>query len=97
MTTRDRLPLIGPVPDPIAFESACKLMRYGKNTDGLASRVYQPGLYMLTGLGSRGFLTAPLAGEILVSQMFNQRLPVPRELMGLVHPGRFLMRDTKQR
>ena len=97
VTTRDRLPLIGPVPDPIAFESACKLMRYGKNTDGLASSVYQPGLYMLTGLGSRGFLTAPLAGEILVSQMFNQRLPVPRELMGLVHPGRFLMRDTKQR
>ena len=50
------------------------------------------GLYVLTGLGSRGLTSAPLLSELLVSQMMDAPLPVTRYLNQAVSPARFLKR-----
>ena len=95
-TTPDRAPLVGPVPDGEAFASAVSAMRGGGETGDLGCAIDQPGLFVLSGLGSRGFLTAPLAGEILASQILGLPLPVPVGVPPLLQPSRFLIRNLKK-
>jgi tRNA 5-methylaminomethyl-2-thiouridine biosynthesis bifunctional protein len=51
------------------------------------------GLYISTAHGSRGLITAPLAGEVLGAHLEAEPAPLPRDLMEAVQPGRF---KTKQ-
>ncbi len=95
-TTPDRLPILGLIPDPIACEIELAPLREGKEIGGLGTSICHDSLYVLSGFGSRGFLMAPLAAKILVSQMLNQPLPVPLEFLNAIHPVRFLMRDMKR-
>jgi tRNA 5-methylaminomethyl-2-thiouridine biosynthesis bifunctional protein len=44
----------------------------------------EPGLYLLGGLGSRGFCTAPLLAEHLVASALNLPSPLPRKLHDLM-------------
>ena len=39
-----------------------------------------PGVYLLTGLGSRGLCSAPLLGELLASEMNNESLPLDKNI-----------------
>ncbi len=48
------------------------------------------GLFMATGLGSRGLLWAPLGAELLASILCAEPLPLPRDLCGAISPLRFL-------
>jgi tRNA 5-methylaminomethyl-2-thiouridine biosynthesis bifunctional protein len=48
------------------------------------------GLALLTGLGSRGLLWAPLAAELIASEMCGEPLPMPRDYAGAISPRRFL-------
>ena len=48
------------------------------------------GLYVATGLGSRGLLWAPIGAELLASQLEGDPLPLPRDLCGAISPKRFL-------
>jgi len=52
----------------------------GKVTDGL---------YVLGGLGSRGFLTAPLLSELIADQIAGAPLPLEADLVQALNPGRF--------
>ncbi len=47
------------------------------------------GVWALTGLGSRGFLTAPLMAEVLADQMIGAVGPLEADLTAAVAPGRF--------
>ncbi|PLR27964.1 FAD-dependent cmnm(5)s(2)U34 oxidoreductase [Caulobacter zeae] len=47
-------------------------------------------LYVLGGLGGRGFATAPLLAEHVVALMLDAPSPLPRDLAALVDPGRAL-------
>lgn len=47
-------------------------------------------IYGLAGLGSKGFLFAPLCSEILVAQILAQACPVPENLLQKLSPQRFL-------
>ena len=51
-----------------------------------------PGLFVLAGLGSRGLTAAPLAAEILASEIMGEPSPVPRYLQQALSPARFLKR-----
>ena len=51
------------------------------------------GLYVSTAHGSRGLITAPLAGEVLAAQLDGEPAPLPRDLMRAVQPGRFRARS----
>ncbi len=48
----------------------------------------------LTALGSRGLTTAPLLGELLISQLCHEPLPMPGALLEALNPNRFIIRDS---
>jgi tRNA 5-methylaminomethyl-2-thiouridine biosynthesis bifunctional protein len=48
----------------------------------------QPGLWVLGGLGSRGFTTAPLLGDHLAARLLGTPSPLPADLAALVDPTR---------
>jgi tRNA 5-methylaminomethyl-2-thiouridine biosynthesis bifunctional protein len=48
------------------------------------------GVCTATGLGSRGFLWAPLGAELLACQLSGEPFPLPRDLAGAISPRRFL-------
>jgi tRNA 5-methylaminomethyl-2-thiouridine biosynthesis bifunctional protein len=49
----------------------------------------RPGIMVATGLGARGLLWAPLAAEVLASQLEDEPLPVERSLAQAIGPQRF--------
>ena len=49
----------------------------------------EPGLWVLGGLGSRGFTTAPLLAEHLAARLAGEPSPLPARLAALLEPGRF--------
>nr|B0SVF8.1 RecName: Full=tRNA 5-methylaminomethyl-2-thiouridine biosynthesis bifunctional protein MnmC; Short=tRNA mnm(5)s(2)U biosynthesis bifunctional protein; Includes: RecName: Full=tRNA (mnm(5)s(2)U34)-methyltransferase; Includes: RecName: Full=FAD-dependent cmnm(5)s(2)U34 oxidoreductase [Caulobacter sp. K31] len=51
-----------------------------------------PGLFVLGGLGGRGFCLAPLLAEHLAARILALPSPLPRPLSALVEPGRFSSR-----
>jgi tRNA 5-methylaminomethyl-2-thiouridine biosynthesis bifunctional protein len=71
-TTRDYLPLAGPVPGA------------------------EPDLFVLSGLGSRGFTLAPLLAEHVAASALSLASPLPRSLAGLVDPARFERRALRR-
>jgi len=83
----DRLPMIGTLPDTDAvLESAATL-------DTLPRRA---GLHALLGLSARGLVWAPLAAELLASQLDGDPLPMERELARAVDPARFHLRALRR-
>jgi tRNA 5-methylaminomethyl-2-thiouridine biosynthesis bifunctional protein len=50
------------------------------------------GLFMLGALGSRGLCSAPLAAEILASQMSEEPLPLDGETLAALNPNRLWVR-----
>ena len=54
----------------------------------LAGRL-EDGLFVLGGLGGRGFCLAPLLAEHIVAQLLGAPSPLPRQLSRLVKPDRF--------
>ncbi len=94
-TTPDRLPICGPVPDWSAYAERFAHLKTGKRDPGGAVP-YQDGLYLLTGLGSRAFLWAPLLGEALAAKMLHEPSPLERDAALALHPGRFVVRALKR-
>ncbi|MCB1676791.1 MAG: FAD-dependent 5-carboxymethylaminomethyl-2-thiouridine(34) oxidoreductase MnmC, partial [Halioglobus sp.] len=89
----DYLPLVGPVPDRPAF-----LRDYGALRKNARQRIpnrghYMSGLYLDTAHGSRGLTSAPLAAELLASQICGEPPPLDRQLCRALAPARFLIRD----
>ncbi|RUO65732.1 tRNA 5-methylaminomethyl-2-thiouridine biosynthesis bifunctional protein [Pseudidiomarina planktonica] len=52
----------------------------------------QSGLYVIGGLGSRGFTSAPLAAELLTSQLLAEPLPLAQSLLHRLRPERLQRR-----
>ena len=90
--TSDYLPIAGPVPNKPVFEDTFAGLKHDKKRLIDATQPTISGLWILTGLGSRGLTSAPLLAELLVSQMMQKPPPIPRYLMRAVSPARFLVR-----
>lgn len=82
-TTPDYLPVVGPLSDASAARQ------------GLPA-AWLEGLYVNSGHGSRGLITAPLAGELLAAWLDGEPLPLPREVAQACHPDRFIVRWLKK-
>lgn len=91
--TPDRLPVAGPLPDWNFYGAAYDDLRLGKKRDYPPGEV-APGLFILSGLGSRGLVTAPYAAALMVAEMTGA--PVEREIAEALHPVRFFIRDLKR-
>ena len=83
----DRLPLIGTLPDTAADAGSSPTL------DKLSRMT---GLHALLGLSARGMVWAPLAAELLASQLHGDPWPVERELARAVDPARFHLRTLRR-
>lgn len=90
--TADYLPIAGPVPNKAEFMTTYEGLRHDRKRLINKKQPNMKGLYVLTGLGSRGLTSAPLLSEILISQMTDSPPPVTRYLSQAVSPARFLKR-----
>ncbi len=89
-STRDRLPVIGPVPaEPSLLD---KLRR--QDQPRFIHRA--PGLFVLTALGSRGISSAPLAARIIAGMIVGAPLPVDSQLLDAVDAARFMARAARK-
>ncbi len=82
--SRDRLPVIGAIPDPEALKAANKV------TD---IRTFVPGLYYCTAFGSRGATHARLCAEQVVSGMLYEPAALELKQQAMLSPARFHLRD----
>jgi len=85
--TPDYLPMVGQLLDSMAL--AAKPLRH--NADP-ASLPWLEGLYVNTGHGSKGLITAPLCAEILACVICGEPAPVDTKLLAALNPNRFLLR-----
>lgn len=96
-TSPDRLPVAGPLPEAAAFEDAYAGLRTGNLHLSYPPAPWDGSFSVLGTLGSRGFLTAPLAAEELAAQLTGGISPLPRALQAAVSPARFLLRGLRRR
>jgi tRNA 5-methylaminomethyl-2-thiouridine biosynthesis bifunctional protein len=93
----DHLPLVGPLPDRGDYVKDFAELRHGHPWARYPNARYQQGLFVLTGLGARGVVSAPLAAELLASHITGAPWPLERDLVNALHPARFLVRELKRR
>ncbi|MBL4613172.1 MAG: bifunctional tRNA (5-methylaminomethyl-2-thiouridine)(34)-methyltransferase MnmD/FAD-dependent 5-carboxymethylaminomethyl-2-thiouridine(34) oxidoreductase MnmC [Emcibacter sp.] len=89
----DHLPLCGPLPDDTRYREAYASLKHGPKHMDFDTAPYQENLYILSGLGARGFMTAPLLGDIMAALISGDPLPVPDKFYHSLHPARFQIRD----
>jgi tRNA 5-methylaminomethyl-2-thiouridine biosynthesis bifunctional protein len=83
----DRLPLVGTLPDTEVL---------GGNDATLDKLARRHGLHALLGLSARGLVWAPLAAELLASQLAGEPLPIERDLARALDPARFHLRALRR-
>ncbi|WP_444890794.1 bifunctional tRNA (5-methylaminomethyl-2-thiouridine)(34)-methyltransferase MnmD/FAD-dependent 5-carboxymethylaminomethyl-2-thiouridine(34) oxidoreductase MnmC [Microbulbifer sp. DLAB2-AA] len=91
--TPDYLPVAGPIPDWESLNNTYASLRKNRKLFIPEHSVYQAGLYVMGGLGSRGFTYAPLTAELLASWIMGGPLPVSADLAKALHPARFAIRN----
>jgi tRNA 5-methylaminomethyl-2-thiouridine biosynthesis bifunctional protein len=92
--SRDRLPLIGAVPQPIAIGSDAERERARLDQPRFMPR--QPGLFVFSALGSRGITSAALGGQVLAALITGAPAPIEADLLDAVDPARFQVRDRRR-
>jgi tRNA 5-methylaminomethyl-2-thiouridine biosynthesis bifunctional protein len=91
-TSPDYLPIVGPLADRQAFDQAYAALRKDARQVPGTACPWLDGLYVNSGHGSRGLITAPLSAELLAAWLDNEPLPVPRAVADACHPNRFAVR-----
>jgi tRNA 5-methylaminomethyl-2-thiouridine biosynthesis bifunctional protein len=81
--TRDRLPLVGAAPDANAPLPA--------RADAPRLLARQPGLWLHSGLGSRGLTTAVLCAELIAAQVSGAPWPLDADLVDAIDPARWML------
>lgn len=94
--TSDQLPIAGRVPDFAEYRSV-----YGEDLrTGRRLQVGKPpveeGLYVYSGLGSRGLTWAPFLAECAVAEAFGSVFPTGLAGRELLSPARIIMRQLKR-
>ncbi|MEZ5536935.1 MAG: bifunctional tRNA (5-methylaminomethyl-2-thiouridine)(34)-methyltransferase MnmD/FAD-dependent 5-carboxymethylaminomethyl-2-thiouridine(34) oxidoreductase MnmC [Thiolinea sp.] len=96
MTTPDRFPYVGCIPDVDYYLSAYADLRHGKLQQFYPEAAYIPGLYIMAGFGSRGLTTSGLCAALLAALIGGEPLPFGKSLYYQLHPSRFLIRRIRQ-
>jgi tRNA 5-methylaminomethyl-2-thiouridine biosynthesis bifunctional protein len=91
-TSPDYLPIVGPLANKEAFLEAYAALRKDARQVPQTACPWLDGLYVNSGHGSRGLITAPLSGELIAAWLDNEPLPLPRSVAEACHPNRFVLR-----
>ncbi len=94
-TTPDRLPVAGPLPDFDRALDAFSGLRTGRPAD--AEAPLRPGVWLATGLGSRGFTFAPWIAGLVTAQLFGDPVAASLEARERVSAMRFILRGLRRR
>ncbi|RWU17742.1 bifunctional tRNA (5-methylaminomethyl-2-thiouridine)(34)-methyltransferase MnmD/FAD-dependent 5-carboxymethylaminomethyl-2-thiouridine(34) oxidoreductase MnmC [Pseudomonas alkylphenolica] len=92
-TSPDYLPIVGPLADHQAFNHHYVVLAKDARQVPDTPCPWLEGLYINSGHGSRGLITAPLSGELIAAWADNAPLPVPRSVAEACHPNRFMLRE----
>lgn len=90
----DRLPLVGAVPDNNALLHLKGNRR--RQMPRLADTLREPGLYMLSALGSRGITLAHWCARLLASQIQGESFDADPDLVAAIDPARFAWRQMRR-
>ncbi|MNN76751.1 tRNA 5-methylaminomethyl-2-thiouridine biosynthesis bifunctional protein MnmC [compost metagenome] len=83
---------MGPVADPAAFAEAYAVLAKDARQVPEVPCPWLEGLYVNSGHGSRGLITAPLSGELIAAWVSGEPMPLPRAVAEACHPNRFGLR-----
>ena len=87
--TRDHLPLAGAVPVAVSP---------GSEVDARLPEIARlPGLFVLTGYGSRGLVWSALLAQLVAARINGEPDPLDAALVDAVDPARFWRRDRLKR
>lgn len=86
----DRLPVIGPVPDESALATP------GQRLDHPRFVPRRAGLYVYTGLGSRGITWSALGARVLAAWVAGTPCPVGADLRDAIDAARFVSRAARR-
>ena len=92
-TSPDYLPIVGPLADKAAFNLSYAALAKDARQVPQASCPWLEGLYINSGHGSRGLITAPLSAELIAAWLCDEPLPLPRSVAEACHPNRFMLRE----
>lgn len=91
--TRDHLPMVGGLPNYKATLTQYAGLAGEANTpEQVALAPVYSNLFLLGAFGSRGLCSAPLAAEILASQMCDEPLPLDAQTLAALNPNRLWIR-----
>lgn len=93
-TTPDRFPIAGCWFDRSETLLNLAPLQHGAPVKGGA--VSDGKVYVMAGLGARGFTFAPLLADLIVSQALGRPLPLARSEQEIVSPVRFLVRAIRK-
>jgi tRNA 5-methylaminomethyl-2-thiouridine biosynthesis bifunctional protein len=94
-TTPDRLPLVGALPLPLAeLHESSKAIRLEQPRLIPRRRGSEGGLFILSGLGSRGITWSVLAGRLLAHWVTGAPCPIEADLRDALDPARWLSREA---
>ncbi len=81
----DRLPIVGALPTSVSASPPTSLTDLPR----------QPGLYAVSGFGARGLVWAGIVAETLASHLDGDPLPIERDLLAAIDPGRYILRPVR--
>lgn len=88
-SAEDRLPYVGAVPDLAALAAATRLEQ-----PRFVPRC--PGLYLFTGLGSRGIVSSTLGAPVLAAWIAGAPVPLEAGLLDAIDPARVVSRAVRR-
>jgi tRNA 5-methylaminomethyl-2-thiouridine biosynthesis bifunctional protein len=94
--TPDYLPIVGAVADADLFRDRFGALSRDATTTFDTEAPWLGGLFVSTGHGSRGLVTAPIAGELIASLITGEPLPLSDRVVQALSAARFLARALKR-
>jgi tRNA 5-methylaminomethyl-2-thiouridine biosynthesis bifunctional protein len=94
--SKDRVPLVGCVPDKDRFEQDYRDLHHGRHSRHYPAGSYLPGLYLSTAHGSRGLASCFISAEVIASMICAEPAPVEKDIVDYLNPARFIIRRLKR-
>ena len=97
MTTPDRFPYVGALPNKTFYAKNYHDLHQGKQWKKYPQAEYQQGLFVLGGLGSRGIITSGFCAKALCDLLENKpKSKQTSQVLHNCHPARFMIKNMKR-
>jgi tRNA 5-methylaminomethyl-2-thiouridine biosynthesis bifunctional protein len=96
LSTPDKLPVVGPLVNPVDLNLAYGHAFRGSPVRNLPPLPVIPGQWILGGLGSRGITYSSLGATLLSDWITGERLSLELDLLEHLHSARFFIRQLKR-